>query len=298
MFVEWLGCVRSTFFNWKERYGKANEHNGWIPRDHWLLQQEVDAIIAFWQANPGHGYRRLTYMMLDQDVVAVSPTTVWRVLHAEGAFANWSVAESKKGTGFHSPSAPHKHWHTDISYIKVKEVFYYLVTVLDGYSRAILAHDVMETMTSGDVQRVIEMAREAYPGHTPRIISDNGGQFIAKDFKEYIRLTNLTHVKTSVAYPQSNGKQERFFRTMRSECLRKTVLLDHEDARAVATQYIKLYNHERLHAALGYITPMDKLEGREDVIFKDRDRKLEEARKRRAIQRQRAKELELEYTNQ
>ena len=101
--VGWAGLARSKFFDWKSRYGKANEHNGWIPRDHWLEEWEETAIIDFHQKNPLEGYRRLTFMMLDADIVAVSPASVYRVLAGAGLLGvrNWSP--SKKGTGFVQP---------------------------------------------------------------------------------------------------------------------------------------------------------------------------------------------------
>jgi transposase InsO family protein len=222
LFVGWIGITQSKFFDWQNRYGKVNEHNGWIPRDHWLEDWECDAIIDFWRLNPEDGYRRLCYMMLDADIVAVSASSVYRVLKNIGAFERFksTLGSSKKGSGFNQPDGPHRHWHTDISYVKIREVFYYLVTVLDGYSRSIVAWDIRESMTTGDVQIVIEKASEAQPDAHPRLISDNGGQFVSKEFKEYISQKNYTHVTTAPAYPQSNGKQERFYRTAKHECLR------------------------------------------------------------------------------
>lgn len=101
---------------------------------------------------------------------------------------------------------PHQHWHVDISYLNIGGTFYYMCTLLDGYSRYIVHWEIRQSMTHDDVQTIIQRARENFPGETPRIISDNGPQFIAKDFKEFIRICGMTHVKTSPYYPQSNGK--------------------------------------------------------------------------------------------
>lgn len=290
--VDWIGITQSKFFDWQNRYGKVNEHNGWIPRDHWLEDWEREAIMAYWKEYFDHGYRRLCYMMLDENVVAVSASSVYRVLKSAGAFERFKSTggSSKKGTGFHQPLGPHCHWHTDISYVKIREVFYYLVTVLDGYSRSIVAWDIRESMTTGDIQIVIEKAHETYPEATPRLISDNGGQFVAKEFKEYIGQKNFTHITTSPAYPQSNGKQERFFRTVKDECLRPQTPLNLDEARQVVATYIEQYNHRRLHSAIGYIAPMDKLLGRENEIFAERDQKIESARQKRAEARQKTRQ--------
>jgi len=218
--------------------------------------------VKFWYKNPLEGYRRCTYMMMDQDIVAVSPSSVYRVLSKAGLMKQWSKKESRKGSGFVQPLALHEHWHIDISYLNIKGTFYYLCSVLDGYSRYIVHHEIRKSMTESDVEMVIQRAKEKYPDARPRIISDNGPQFIAKDFKEFIRVSGMTHVRTSPYYPQSNGKLERWHKTLKGECIRP--------------------NQKRLHSAIGYVTPMVKLEGRENKIFQQRDKKLEEAREKRS----------------
>lgn len=285
-FLLWLGLATSKWHSWKHRYGQANEHNAWIPRDHWLTDPEKQAIIAFHDRFPLEGYRRLTFMMLDQDVVACSPASVYRVLKAAGLLARHHVKPTKKGTGFAQPLQVHEHWHVDVSYLNISGTFYYLCSVLDGCSRSILHWEIRETMKEEEVQQIIQRARERFPGVTPRIISDNGPQFVAKEFKEFIRLCGMTHVKTSPYYPQSNGKIERFHKTLKGDCIRTETPLSLEDARRVVARYVAHYNTVRLHSAIGYITPQAKLEGRDQAIFAERDRKLEAARERRKQQRQ------------
>ena len=112
-----------------------------IPRDFWLEDWERQAIIDYYQKNPLAGYRRLTFMMLDQDIVAVSPSSVYRVLMAAGLLKRWNGKKSKKGTGFVQPLKPHEHWHIDISYINICGTFYYLCSLLDGYSRYIVHYN-------------------------------------------------------------------------------------------------------------------------------------------------------------
>lgn len=285
-FLGWIGLGTSKFHDWKKRYGKVNEHNTWVPRDHWLTEDERRRIIAFAHDNPLEGYRRLTFMMLDRDVAAASPTSVWRVLHHAGLLAKVNGKPSKKGTGFVQPLQPHEHWHVDVSYLNIAGTFYFLCSLLDGYSRFIVHWEIRETMKEGEVETIIQRARERHPGVTPRIISDNGPQFVAKDFKEFIRICGMTHVKTSPYYPQSNGKIERFHRTLKGDCIRTQTPLSLDDARRLVANYIERYNTVRLHSAIGYIAPKDKLEGRDRDIFAARDRKLAEARERRKILRQ------------
>ena len=132
-------------------------------------------------------------------------------------------------------------------------------------------------------------AREQFPGAAPRIISDNGPQFIARDFKEFVRLCGMTHVRTSPYYPQSNGKLERWHRSVKNECIRPGTPLSLADARRLVGEYVTHYNTVRLHSAIGYVTPKDKLEGREADIFAKRDRKLAEAREHRRARRRAAR---------
>lgn len=229
-------------------------------------------------------------MMLDQTIVAVSPSSVWRVLSKAGLLEKWNKKQSKKGTGFIQPLRPHEHWHVDIAYLNICGTFFYFCSLLDGCSRSIIHWEIREQMTETDVEIIIQKAKEKYPEARPRIISDNGPQFIAKDFKEFIRISGMTHVRTSPYYPQSNGKLERFHKTLKGECIRPKTPLSLDDAGRIVAEYIEHYNTVRLHSAIGYIAPVDKLNGRDKEIFKERDRKLEAAREQRRLRRQQAYE--------
>jgi transposase InsO family protein len=284
-FLRWIGIATSKWHSWKVRYGKANEHNAGIPRDHWLEPGEKKAIIDFHALFPLEGYRRLTFMMLDADAVACSPASVYRVLKEAGLLERHNTRPTAKGTGFVQPLQPHEHWHVDVSYLNIGGTFYYLCSVLDGCSRFITHWEIRETMKADEIECIIQRARERFPEATPRIISDNGPQFVAKDFKEFIRICGMTHVRTSPYYPQSNGKIERFHRTIKGDCLRPETPLSLEDARRTVARYVEQYNTVRLHSAIGYVTPLAKLEGREQTIFDERDRKLEAARERRKQKR-------------
>jgi len=284
-FTKRLGISRSKFFDWKKRYGRENRHNGSVPRDFWLEDWEKQAIIDFYLGHPREGYRRCCYMMLDDDVVAVSPATVYRVLNRAGLMRRWNGKPSGKGQGFSQPGGPHEHWHVDVSYVNICGTFYYLCSVLDGYSRYIVHWEIRESMKERDMEIIIQRALERFPGVKPRVITDNGPQFTARDFKEFIRISGMTHVCTSPYYPQSNGKLERYHGTIKSECIRPKTPLCAEDARRVIGRYVCHYNEVRLHSAIGYMTPKDKLEGRENEIFALRDQRLEQARENRRRKR-------------
>ena len=224
-------------------------------------------------------------MMIDADIVAVSPSSVYRVLTNAGLLNRWNRKESKKGTGFVQPLKAHEHWHIDISYINICGTFYYMCSILDGFSRYIVHWEIREAMKESDVEIILQRAREKFPDAKPRIISDNGPQFIAKDFKEFIRISGMTHVKTSPYYPQSNGKLERYHRTIKGKCIRVNTPLSLSDAQRLVTDFVDHYNNRRLHSAIGYIAPEDKLQGRAEVILTQRESKLAAAREARKAQR-------------
>ena len=212
-----------------------NEHNAWIPRDHWLEDWEKDAIIKFYRSHPDDGYRRVAYMMLDAGTVAASPSSVYRF---------------------------------------------------------IVHHEIREQMTEQDVEIIVQRALEAFPDHKPRIISDNGPQFVAKDFKAFIRLKGMDHVRTSPYYPQSNGKLERWHKSLKSECIRPKVPLNLDEAQRLVADYVEDYNHQRLHSAIGYVTPADKLAGKAPEILENREQKLAQAREKRAENRRKQREMD------
>ena len=192
---------------------------------------------------------------------------------------------SRRGKGFEQPARPHEHWHIDVSHINICGTFYFLCSILDGYSRFVIHWEIRNTMKEFEVETIMQRARERFPGERPRIISDNGPQFIAKDFKEFIRVCGMTHVRTSFYYPQSNGKMERWYKTLEGECIRVKTPLSLADARRIVADFVAHYNGVRLHSAIGYVTPADKLAGRDRQIFAERDRKLDAARERRKAAR-------------
>lgn len=182
--MSWLGLQPTVFYRWQKEffengasafeqkarsnhsaeqeriaYSKVNEHNGWVPRDFWLEDWEKQAIIGFHLKNPLEGYRPLTFMMMDADIVAVSPTSVWRVLGQAGLLSKWNGKPSKKGTGFEQPLAAHQHWRVDVSYINISGTFYYLCSILDGCSRYIVNWDLRESMTEADIEISLEWAK-------------------------------------------------------------------------------------------------------------------------------------------
>ena len=150
-----------------------------------------------------------------------------------------------------------------------------------NFSRYIVHWDLRERMTERDTETIVQRAVEKFPDAKPRLISDNGPQFIARDFNAFIRQCGMTHVKTSPYYPQSNGRIERWHGTLKTECIRPGTPLSLEDGRRIVGQWVVHYNTVRLHSAIDYIAPKDKLEGRAESILAARDAKLAAAREQR-----------------
>lgn len=278
-----IGVSRSKYGQWRSRRGVENQPDGVTPRSGWLTPCEQDAIEAYRRNHPEEGYRRLSYMMLDVDVVAASPSSVYRVLKTANLLSASQNQPNQKGTGFTQPTKPHQHWHIDIAFLNICNTFYYLCSVLDGYSRAILEWDILPQMKSTDVEMVVQRAHEKHAAARPRIISDNGPQFIARDFKQLVRELGMQHVRTSPYYPQSNGKIERWHKTLKAESIRPNTPLTVDHARQLVADFVRHYNAERLHSSIGYVTPLDKLNGNAEKIAADRCEKLRQAKQHRAV---------------
>jgi len=284
-----IGITPAKHHDWRGRAGRPNRHNGRIPKAHWLFEWERAKIVAYARANPGDGYRLLSYKMLDEGAVAASPASVYRTLKEHALLGRWNKnGTSARGGGFEQPSRAHEHWHVDIKYVNFKGTFLFLISVIDGWSRYIVHHELRERMETFDVEITVQKALEHFPEARPRIISDNGSQFLSREFGGFLRESGLSHVRTSVNYPQANGKIERWHRSLSEECLRRTALIDLDDAREQIAAYVSRYNESRPHSALHYLTPADFLFGRVGDKLKIREERLNQARSARISSRNQA----------
>lgn len=282
--LRWLNLASSTYYNWMENSG-TECRNRTVPKSHWLLDEERQIILAYAKDHPCENHRQLTYRMLDENIVAVSPSTTYRILKSAGHFNRWVVPGEPHKTGFDQPTHTHEHWHIDIKYVRIDLCYFYLISILDGYSRYIVHFELRERMTALDVEITLARALEKVPGVHPKVISDNGSPFIARDLHDYLRWVKLDQVRTRPRHPQSNGKLERWHRSLEEECLRQKALLNLEDARRIIGQYVTYYNTRRLHSALFYLTPEDFLQGRVQRRINERIEKLRIAKEHRKMKR-------------
>ncbi|MDQ0289471.1 transposase InsO family protein [Oligosphaera ethanolica] len=283
LFCQWIGISESKLSIWRTRTGMPTAHAHFVPREDCLTQEEIDAIVDFYLDHTTDGYRRCTYMMMDQNIACASPSTVYSVLKRASALRPRSGKTGCKGKGFHQPLGPHHHWHTDITHVKVGGISANLCSIIDGYSRYCVAHRLSKNGEALDVEAVFQQGVERFPEAKGRVISDNGKQFVCKEYRELLTLSGFTYCNTSPYYPQSNGKQERFHGSLKSERLNRKHLNDFDYAEKVIDDYVDYYNNVRLHSAIGYVTPRDMLEGHAPVIQALRSQKLKDARERRRM---------------
>jgi putative transposase len=276
-----LGIRRSVYYEWRGR-AAAKRLDDLVPGGRCLsaiLPEEKEAAIAFALEHPKEGYRRLAWMMVDADVAYLSPASVYRVLNDADLLYRWKRSR-KSGEKPAAPTAPNQRWHTDIMYLRVADCWYFLVAVLDGYSRYVVHWELLTSMTAADVRLVIQHALEANGLTNVEVVTDNGSQFTAADFKALVRQFELQHIRIRTYHPESNGTIERFHRSTR-DALAESELRNLSQARELIGKWVKHYNEERLHASLQYLPPAEYYTGQPEKRVAERTAKLEAAQQRR-----------------
>lgn len=276
-----LGLSRSVYYDWRGRNGRLED----VAPPGYLLErplaEEIREVVAFALSHPREGYRRLAWMMVDEDVAYLSPATVYRILSERELLCRWKPKGSGTGEPPKPPTEPHQRWHTDLMYLWIRGRWYFLVTVLDAYSRYIVHWELLSSMRADDVTDVVHAAVEKYPGVHPQVVHDRGSQFTGKEFRGLVKRFDLEDIPTRVAHPQSNGLQERWFRSLRQEGLTDRDLTSYDKAVEIIGAWVDYYNDQRLHASLRYLPPAEYLRGDPEARVRERKCKLQTARKNR-----------------
>jgi transposase InsO family protein len=288
--LSWWGISRSTFYGWGSQV--ATPSRRYNPAT--VLPEEEQAVIEFRARHREVGYRKLCWLMNDAGVVALSEPAVYKVLSKHNLLGPWSAQVGDAASEYqHKPSKVHEHWHTDIAYVKVAGIFYFLIMMLDGYSRYVLDWELMSDMTSRSVEDFLQRVREKYPTANPKLIHDNGSAFVSRDFKALVSRLGITSVHTRRNHPETNGKAERWVGITRQEALRVTPPASCIDAVQVIGNFVTVYNHQRLHQGINFLRPADMFLGRDKQILEQRRQRLGFARAARILKNKQLKEAEL-----
>jgi transposase InsO family protein len=286
-----MGISSSNYYRWCSEIsnGSLIDNRGRTPSLDRTLPEEEQRLIAYALRHPQEGYRRLAWMMVDEDVVYLCPSTVYRILDKNDLLYRWKRSSS---VGIRPTKAqrPDERWHTDILYLWVMNRWYFLVTLLDAFSRFIVHWKLLFWMSADDVVDVIEEALEKTPGAQPQIVSDNGPQFVAKEFRKLIKRHTLVEIKIRRQHPESNGLIERYHRSLREEGFGEQAPSDYYQACDLIENWVEYYNNRRLHSAIQYLRPIDYYRGEPEKLIKERIAKLNRARKlRRQLNKERFK---------
>jgi putative transposase len=279
------GISPATYYGWFHADGtvqnrRPKRSNNYLK----LLQEEREEVKTFRFQYPEEGYRKFTWMMVDQNIAYISESSVYRLLK-ELEMLSMGISGTKAEKEYkNKPLYVHHHWHTDIAYIKIRGVFYYLIMMVDGFSRFLLNWELMTDMTEISVSLFVQQTREMYPERRPMLIMDNGTQFVSKDFKDMLSVIDLQPVHTRRNHPQTNGKIERMNGTVKTEAIRKNTPVTHKEACELLNEYQYEYNYQRLHAGINYLRPADMFFGRGKEVMLERKMKISVARQNRAIQ--------------
>lgn len=281
-----LDVPRSVYYAWKARTS-LEDKVGKPCRAYELLPEERSAICKFALLFPKIGYRKLTWMMVDAEVACVGESTVYRTLSEADLLSRWKRSEQSSGEYHFRPNAPNQQWHTDVMYVWVAARFYFLLNFIDAYSRYSVHHKLLITLNGESVSTELQAALEKAGNVKPRVVHDHGSEFVNRDVATVIKAHNLIDIKTRPRHPESNGIVERFNGTVRDES-GDDYGGNYLQAEAIIDKLVHHYNHERLHATLGYMTPATWHHGQPDQVRDERARRIAAARAhRKTINQQR-----------
>jgi transposase InsO family protein len=271
-----LGVPKSTYYRWLRRPRLDDRPGGGPTPWNRLSPPEEQAVLAVARRSPELSCRQLATWITDNQGFSVSESTVYRILRREGLVKSPEM-QLKAGKEYHrKTTAPHQMWATDASYFRVIGWgYYYLVTVLDDFSRFILAHKLQRDMTSDSFIEVIQDAvdktgmTEIPVEDRTRLLSDKGSGYVSRAFGDYLRLVGIRHILATPYHPQTNGKLERYHQTIKRDVNQVPYEVP-SDLEAAIAAFVAYYNHRRYHMALGNVTPVDVLTGRREQILQRR----------------------------
>jgi len=282
-----LGIAPASFYRWlqhpagRRTPGSANCANR--PAAPRPTPDEEDAVRLYAREHTALGYKRLTWQMLDAGVAALRPHQVYQLLGEMDLIARrHKPADTLKRP--EPPTRPDEVWHIDLMYVRLGGRWYYLVDIIDGYSRYLVHWTLNTTMLAETVTQTVQQALDQLtpqPAVPPRIIHDHGSQFASAEWRSLVQATGLAEIKTRVAHPESNGVIERLHRTHREEATLDQDINYHEALTRFAS-WCRYYNEQRPHSGIRYLRPLDYYRGDPDARLAERTRQLDAATAHRA----------------
>jgi transposase InsO family protein len=269
-----LGIPKSSYYRW--RRGQPDSGKRRRPWNR-ITPAEEDKVLAVARESPELSSRQLSVWITDNEGFAISESTVYRILRKEGLVKRQETQLEAAKEYHNKTKRPHQMWATDASYFRVVSWgYYYLVTVMDDYSRFILAWKLQKDMSANSLIEVVQEAVDA-TGMTDvpvedrtRLLSDNGAGYVSRAFGNYLHLVGIGHILAAPYHPQTNGKVERYQQSLKREVNQLPYELPSQLERAIA-DFVDYYNYRRYHKALGNVTPADVLYGRREEILKRRE---------------------------
>jgi putative transposase len=279
-----LGVPRSTYYRWRKGSETGKRRTPWNR----ITPNEERRILAVAKEFPELSSRQLSAWLTDNEGFAVSESTVYRILKREGLVKRQEI-EITAAKEYHTKTTrPHQMWATDASYFKVVGWgYYYLVTVMDDYSRFILAWKLQKDMSANSFIEVVQEAVDA-TGMTDvpvenrtRLLSDNGAGYVSRAFRDYLNLVGIGHILAAPFHPQTNGKVERYQQSLKRVVNQLPYELPSQLEKAIA-DFVDYYNYRRYHKALGDVTPADVLyDRREEILEHRREVRIQTINRRR-----------------
>jgi putative transposase len=268
-----LGIAKSSYYRWRQGSGASTKR-----RRSWnrIMPQEEARILELARIRPELSSRQLSAWITDKEGFAVSESTVFRILKREGMVKRQEI-QAMAAKEYHiKTKRPHQMWATDASYFRVVGWgYYYLVTVMDDYSRFILAWKLQKDMSANSLIDVVQESVDV-TGMTDvplkdrtRLLSDNGAGYVSRIFRDYLKLVGIDHILSAPFHPQTNGKVERYQQSVKHEVNQLPYEFPSQLEKAIA-DFVDYYNYRRYHKALGNVTPADVLYGRRDDILRRR----------------------------
>ena len=283
------------YYRWlrrKDQHGLEDRLGG--GRSPWnrLTPQEVHRILWAAREMPELSCRQLAAWTTDNQGFSVSESAVYRILRREGLVKRAEMRLAAGKEYHHKTTGPHQMWATDASYFRVVGWGYsYLVTVMDDYSRFILAHRLQRDMTADSLIEVVQeavdrtgMDRVPITDRT-RLLSDNGPGYVSRAFRDYLGMVGIKHILAAPFHPQTNGKLERYHQTLKRDVNQLPYEIP-SDLEAAIVSFVSYYNYRRYHKALGNVTPSDVLSGRrEDILRRRKEVQTQTIERRRRYNR-------------